>query len=76
MTNNSNKTYDGWSLSFNYNSAINSLWGAEFVSQTGTKVVVKNPSWDASLEPGESVTISFTATLGSDKNAPTGYTFN
>lgn len=76
VTNNSSKTYNGWTLNFNYNSTIKNLWGAEFMSQTGTKVIVKSPSWDASLEPGKSVIISFTATLGSDKNAPTGYTFN
>ncbi len=76
LSNNSSNTYNGWNLSFDYNSTINNLWGAELVSQTGTKVVVTNPSWDATLAPGGSVTINFTANLGSDKNAPTNYSFN
>ncbi|BCJ92854.1 hypothetical protein acsn021_04230 [Anaerocolumna cellulosilytica] len=76
VKNNSNKTYNGWSLSFDYNSTINSLWGVDFVSQTGTKVVVKSPSWDMTLSPGETVTISFIASLGSNKNAPVNYSLN
>ena len=74
VTNNSNKTYNGWTLTFNTNSKITSLWGAELVGQSGTKVTVKNPSWDANLAPGASVTVSFVADV-SDKSAPTGYTF-
>ena len=74
LTNNSTKTYSGWTLSFDYNSTINSLWGAELASQTGTKVVVTNACWDTSLTPGASVTISFTA-AGTGKNAPTNYSF-
>jgi len=75
VTNKSGKTYDGWTLTFDYNSKIVSLWGAELVSQTGTKVTVKNPSWDTKLANGGSVQINFVANTGSDKNAPTGYTF-
>lgn len=75
ITNNSSKTYNGWTLTCNYNSTITSLWGAELVSQSGSKVTIQNPSWDASFAPGASVTVNFIATLGSDKNAPTGYTF-
>lgn len=75
VKNNTNKTFHGWTLTFNYNSTISSLWGAELASQSGTKVVVKNPSWDADLASGKSVTINFIATLGSDKNTPTNYTF-
>ncbi|SFS02030.1 cellulose binding domain-containing protein, partial [Anaeromicropila populeti] len=76
LKNNSTKTYNGWTLQFDYNSTINSLWGAELSSQSGTKVVVKNPSWDAALAPGSTVTINFIATVGSDKNTPTNYSFS
>lgn len=74
LTNKSGKTYNGWTLSFNYNSSISSLWGAELAGQTGNKAVVKNPSWDATFAPGASVTINFVAN-GSDKSAPANYTF-
>lgn len=75
ITNNSSQTYNGWTLSCNYNSTITSLWGAELTSQSGSKVVIKNPSWSAEFAPGSSVTINFIATLGSDKNTPTNITF-
>ena len=70
VTNNSGKTLNGWTLTFDYNCEITSLWNAELVGQTGTKVTVKNPSWDANLADGQSVTISFIAS-GTDKSAPT-----
>lgn len=76
LKNDSNNTYNGWTLNFDYNSTITNLWGAELSSQSGTKVVIKNPSWDAALAPDGSVTINFIATLGSDKNAPVNYSFS
>lgn len=75
LTNNSSKTYNGWTLSFDYNSTISNLWGAELFGQTGSNVVVKNASWDTTLAPGTSVTINFTAALGSDKKEPANYSF-
>jgi hypothetical protein len=75
VKNNSNKTYSGWTLSFNYNSSIINLWGAELVSQTGNKVIVKNPSWNTEFAPQDEITIGFVANLGSDKEAPTNYEF-
>lgn len=75
VTNNSGNTLNGWTLTCNYNSTIASLWGAELVSQTGTKVVMQNPSWDTTLAPGASVTINFVAN-GTDKSAPTGYSIS
>lgn len=75
LKNSSSKTYNGWTLNFDYNSKITNLWGAELVGQTGNKVTVKNPSWEQNFGPGASVTINFIATAGSDKNEPTNYSF-
>ncbi|MBR3770679.1 MAG: endo-1,4-beta-xylanase [Clostridium sp.] len=70
ITNKSGSTLNGWTFTCDYNSKIDNLWGAEFVGQSGTKVTVKNPSWDAQLANGQSVTINFIAN-GTDKSAPT-----
>lgn len=75
VTNNTDKTFDGWTLVCQYNSSITSLWGAELAGQTGAIVSIKNPSWDAKLEPGKSVTINFIAS-GTDKSAPTNYSLS
>lgn len=72
LTNKSGKALNGWTLNFDYNCKITNLWGADFVGQTGTKVVVKNPSWSADLASASSVTIDFIAD-GIDKSAPTNY---
>lgn len=76
ITNKSSKTYNGWTLTCNFSSSIQSLWGAELVSQSGNKVTIKNASWDTSFAPGASVTIGFVANKGTDSNAPTNYTFS
>ncbi|SFR67763.1 endo-1,4-beta-xylanase [Anaeromicropila populeti] len=70
VTNNSGKTLNGWTLTCDYNCQITSLWNAELTGQIGTKVTVKNPSWDANLANGQSITICFIAS-GTDKSAPT-----
>ena len=75
VTNNTDKALTDWTLSFNYNSEITNLWGAELVGQNGTKVTVQHPSWDSTLAPGASITISFIAT-GQDKSEPTGYSIS
>lgn len=70
ITNNSGKTLNGWTLTFDTDSQIQSLWGAEFVGQTGSTVTVTNPSWDTNLADGQSITVSFVAN-GTSSNAPT-----
>jgi len=63
-------------LTFDFNSTITNLWGAELVNQNGSKVTVKNPSWAPEFSPGDKVIIGFIASTGSDKEAPTNYSFN
>jgi len=75
VTNKSSQTFNGWTLTFNMGSKVSSLWGADLAGQSGSKVTVKNPSWAATLAPGQSVTINFVAE-GSDKTAPTNYTLS
>ena len=75
LKNGSSKSYNGWTLTFNTNSKISSLWGAELVGQSGTKVTVKNPSWDTTLAAGASVTIQFVADGASSNGVTSGYTF-
>lgn len=75
ITNNSNTTYNGWTLTCDYNCTITSLWGATLAGQSGTKVTIKNPDWSASLAPGASVTVCFIAN-GTDKSAPTNCVFS
>ena len=70
ITNNSGQDLNGWTFTCDYNNTIQNLWNAELVSQTGTKVTVKNPSWNATLANGQSITISFIGN-GTASIAPT-----
>ncbi len=72
ITNKTSQTLSNWALTFDFNSKVASLWGADFGGQTGKTVTVKAPSWDANLAPGKEVTINFVAE-GSDKSAPINY---
>ncbi len=73
ITNNSNKTYNNWTLTCDYNSTITSLWGAQFIGQTGTNVTIKSPEWNPVFAPGQTVTVNFVANVGSDKSEPVNY---
>lgn len=75
LKNGSSNTYNGWTLTFDDANKITSLWGADLAGQTGTKVTVKSPSWDANLTPGKTVTINFVAD-GNGSSAPTNYTLS
>jgi hypothetical protein len=59
-------------LSFEYGSTIVNMWGGELVSQKGTTVTVKAPSWSPDLAPGQSISFEFIAN-GSAANAPYNY---
>lgn len=72
LKNGSSQTLNAWQLAFNYSNKITSLWGAELAGQTGNQVVVKAPSWDQNLAPGQSVAINFVAE-GSSSVVPSGY---
>jgi len=73
IKNNSNQSYNGWNFSFNTNSQIQNLWGAEMVGQSGGKVTVKNPSWDSNFAPGRTFIVYYVA--NGSAGAPSGYTF-
>ena len=75
IENNSSRTYNGWTLTFDYKGTITDLWGAELISQTENKVTIKNPFWKQEFAPGEKLSIGFIASIGSDKEAPTNYSF-
>lgn len=54
-------SYSNWQLEFDYDGAINSLWNAEVEDLGGGRYRVTAPSWDQTLEPGESLAIGFSA---------------
>lgn len=65
ITNNSNVTINNWTLKCTFNDTINSIWGAQVSSYTGSYCVIGNAGWNSSIAPNQSVTFGF-AGSGSD----------
>ena len=76
LTNTSTTTINGWTLAFDYTSPITAIWNAAIISQVGNHYVVGNVSYDATIAPGQSITIGFNANRIGTSTAPTGYLLN
>lgn len=64
---------DDWRIELDYSGNISAIWNASVVSHTGSRYVIKAPSWNRILAPGATVTFGFTATPG---NAPAPSNFS
>jgi len=73
ITNDEARTFQDWQLEFDMPAKITSLWNATLVSHVGNHYVVRHPSWDADLAPGEVVTIGFVA--DGTPASPSNYVF-
>jgi glycosyl hydrolase family 12/cellulose binding protein with CBM2 domain len=71
VTNTSTSTKNGWHLSWTFpgDAKITSLWNGT-VTQAGASVSVANASYNATLAPGASVTVGFTANASATGSAP------
>src|SRR5262249_18423675 len=54
-----------WTVQFDYAGSISSIWNASLISHVGSRYVIGNASWNATLAPGAAVTVGFTASTGS-----------
>jgi hypothetical protein len=78
LTNTSANAVDGWSLEFTLpaGARITSLWNGS-AETTGTKVTVRNETWNAELAPKQSVVVGFVAdAAGAQQKPPDGCTIN
>ncbi len=55
---------DGWTVSFDFPYGIGSIWDAEVVSVEGTRVTVKNKSYNARVPAGGAIRFGFNAASG------------
>jgi hypothetical protein len=56
--NNGSTAVNNWTLSFNFNGVITSLWNGN-VTQTGNAVSVTNASWNGAIAAGANTTVGF-----------------
>jgi len=76
ITNTGASAIIGWTLSFIFAVSISSIWNASIVSHPGSKYVIENASYNAIIQPGQSVTIGFNASPGKPPSGPTDYVLN
>lgn len=57
---------NGWTLSFDFNRSITSVWSANLVSSTNGHCIISNPEWQKSLANGESYTFGCQVGAGDD----------
>ena len=60
-----------WRVEFDLAYQISSIWNAEIAQHTGTRYVIKHPSWSNTIRPGESVQFGFIGTPGNVAALPT-----
>jgi aryl-phospho-beta-D-glucosidase BglC (GH1 family) len=70
ITDNLPTPINNWSLNFNFNPTITSMWNGNISSHSSNQYVVANAGYDASIAPGQSVTIGFLGTPGNVKDQP------
>jgi len=73
---NDNTAISGWELEFDFSSQITQIWNAVIVSQTGSRYVVANASWNGSIAPGASVNFGFLGSPGNINSPPENYVLN
>lgn len=73
ITNISDETIEDWKLVFSYNRKITSIWNASIESHEENKYVLKNMSYNANIQPGQTITFGFKGEGGSAEDAPFNY---
>jgi hypothetical protein len=67
---------NGWTLAFDFTGDIYQSWGFEVVSRVGNRYTIRGKDWGASVAPGQSLTVGFSATWGNPHTVPSGYVLN
>jgi cellulase/cellobiase CelA1 len=52
---------NGWTMELDLTANIVNIWNAEIVSHVGTRYVIKNVAWNATLAPGAEISFGFQA---------------
>jgi hypothetical protein len=55
-------TIHGWTVEFDFDGSLDSVWNATVVSHVGNHYVLANLDWNVDLNPGATLHVGFTAT--------------
>lgn len=71
LQNNGPSAIDNWTLSFDLDRNITSLWDSDLASHVGSHYVLKAKPWNTRLEPGATLIFGFIASPGGSVPTPT-----
>lgn len=70
ITNTSNTMLKDWSITFECDFQINSLWNGVLISKEGTKYTIGNAGYNYAIEPGSSVSIGINVSGNNESELP------
>lgn len=75
ITNRGTTTLRDWSLAFDFDRSLDTVWSAQVASRTGTRYTVRPESWNRDIAPGGKVSFGFNGSPGNVRQGPTGWAF-
>jgi len=76
VTNTGTAAISGWKLGFDFPYAITNIWNAQVAAQSGTRFTLQDAGYNASIQPGGTVSFGFSGSPGNVKAGPTNWTLN
>ncbi|ADZ83921.1 cellulose binding domain-containing protein [Cellulosilyticum lentocellum] len=76
LTNTGDKPLENWTLKFDFEHEITSMWNAQILTRESNSYAIKNMGWNQDIEPGSSITIGFQANGDGTINNPSKYSLN
>lgn len=74
INNTGTQAINNWTLAFDFDRTINSIYDAQIVSRVGTRYTIKYASYNSTIPAAGSVTFGFTGSPGNVTDPPTNYT--
>ncbi len=77
INNTQSTAVSNWTLSFNFDRSITSIWDASIKSHTGSSYVITNAGWSSTIPANGSVNFGFNGSPGDvGTDAPSAYHLN
>lgn len=73
ITNTGDKPLENWTLKYDFNHEITNMWNAQIISHENNTYTIKNLGWNQDIQPGNSISIGFTANYSDKITSPEKY---
>ncbi len=72
ITNNTEKTLEDWSLEFDFDRTITSIWNGSMEMEDDNHYIISNAGYNANIPAGQSVSFGFNGEAGEKEDTPSG----